>query len=195
MEAPIRKRYAVVGAAVSAAAAAISIATASGDAASETRVHKVSAFDRLPNAAGVAPEAREWATRLAARGRVGEPVHRLRSAVGQSRTDVYAVRLRAGGICLLYVGFAGNCSNPDHFRRTGIQWLVGAGILVALVSDDVTDVTLTIDGRSYDVSLANNVGFAEYEAGEEATITVVYTSGAAEATTIRLNGPPPSAPG
>lgn len=194
MRALTAKRNVFVGVAVSVVAIAIAAAATSGDAASETRVHTISALDRLPPATDLSPAAQEWVGRMAARGRGGDPVRRLRTGVGRFKSDIYGYRIATGGICFLYVGFAGNCSDASHVRRTGIQWVIGAGTLVALVADDVAAVTLSIDGRPQSVSPANNIGFAEYEAGDVATITAIDRSGGGETSTIRLTGPAPVSP-
>jgi hypothetical protein len=124
----------------------------------------------------------QWAGRLATRGREGGAIRRLRAGVGR---DIYGFKDGAGSFCLLYVGFASNCATLDDLRQTRARWTIGAGTLIALVTDDVEKVGLTVDGRSYPVSLINNVAFAQYDGGDSATIAVTDVR-AAQSTTARF---------
>jgi hypothetical protein len=71
---------------------------------------------------------------------------------------------------------------------------VGAGRFVAIVTDDVHRVGLSVGGAAYRVSLENNVAFAEFPVGgDSAEIVVTYADGSTERSTVRFDDSPPPA--
>ena len=161
---------------------------------------KVSALDRLPAVAAVPPRVAQWAGVVTSRGtgRAAAPaIKRLRTDLGTSRSDAYAYRNSAGGVCVYLERSGGTCSDQRLLRRTGIQWMLGGGTdsvpgnLFALVTDDVTGVWVEIDGQRFQSDVANNIAFVEIPRGEKATISVAYKAGNTETVQVQLNQPFP----
>lgn len=184
------KRVVVASALAVIAAITVALVSSRGEAGGSP-MPTVSALDRLPAIAVTPPAVERWTERLAARGHTGDAVavRQLRVNLGSRKTGVYGLRDGRGGVCFLYLEFAGTCSKAGHLRQTGIQWTLGAGVFVALVTDDVKRVALAVDDEMYAVSLVNNIAFAEYEKGNSASISVTYANGATETSDVRLDGP------
>jgi hypothetical protein len=187
----------IVASVVAAGVAAAAVLSGQGNAGPSTP-RSISALNQLPAATAPPLEVAQWVGLYEAHGQVAPDaeVTQLRSDLGSRGSDVWAFKNTRGGVCFLYVDFAGNCSSAKHLRQTGIQWTVGAGVLVAVVTDDVERVTLTVDGTTHPVSLANNVVFAEYADAnaESAQIAVTYANGATETSMVRLRGAFPTPP-
>ena len=162
---------------------------------------RVSALDRLPTVAAVPPHVAQWAGLVSSRGagRAAVPaIKRLRTDLGTARSDVYAYRNAAGGVCVYREHDGGTCSNQRLLRHTGIQWMLGGGTanlpgnLFALVTDDVTDVSVDVDGQSFGADIGNNIAFVEIPRGDRAKIVVSYKAGNTETVQVQLNQPFPA---
>lgn len=186
----LNKRIIKVGLLV-VAASVVALAGNALVSAGEAPARKVSALDHAPAAVSLPPAAAEWAGVVGKGARVTGSVKLLRSNLGSKHSDVYAYRNGGGGVCYLYVGYAGTCSNARHLRRTGAQWTIGAGTFVALITDDVQAVALSVDGSSYPTSVENNIAFAEFPSdADTAVIHVSYATGETQSSTVRLGLPP-----
>jgi hypothetical protein len=153
----------------------------------------VSALDRLPPAASLPTAVYEWAGVVGRRTPRAQATRLLRADLGGQKSRVYAFRNAKGGVCFLNPGYAGSCSTAEHLRRTGAQWLVGAGRFVAVVTDDVDRVALSVDETVYPVSIANNVAFAEFPSGgASAQIDIWYANGSTQRSTVQLATSPPA---
>lgn len=145
----------------------------------------VSSLQRLPPATDV-PSAVARFVRLAASARGTDPeqalraVRRLRSNLGRTSSAVYAFESAHGAPCFVLVGHAGACAKTASDGTPGLQWTIGGGYgdvpsnLVGIVSDDVTGVTLLIDGSAVPVSLKNNVVFGEFSSAAKRAKIVVH---------------------
>jgi hypothetical protein len=165
----------------------------------------VSALDRLPTQASLpAPVVRF--IEVASRARATDPeaaklrVRKLRSALGKTRSDLYAFENASGAPCFILVGQVGLCPKSASDGSPGLQWTVGGGYrdvpsnLVGIASDDVTKVELTVDGADVPVSLENNVAFAEYaRTAERARISIHRQDGSESSVDVRLDSGPSNA--
>jgi hypothetical protein len=102
----------------------------------------------------------------------------LRSGVGSARSSLYAFVGGAGEPCFYLTHYGGTCGAAGS---SASAWVIGGGgqngdpdVLVGLAPDDVTRVTLTVDGRSVPVSLNQNVIYAQFGTGA-ATAEVATT--------------------
>jgi hypothetical protein len=122
-------------------------------------------------------------------------VRKLRSDLGRTRSAVYAFENTHGAPCFILVGHAGTCAKSASDGSPGLHWTIGGGYgdvpsnLVGIASDDVTRVTLLIDGSSVPVSLKNNVVFGEFTStGKRAEIVVHRADGSESTIQVRLDG-------
>lgn len=106
----------------------------------------------------------------------------LRSNVGSARGGLYAFVGDSGAPCFILTHYGGTCATAGS---SGLAWVIGGGgqdgnpdVLIALAPDDVTAVSLTVDGRNVPVSLHQNVAYAEFPTG----------STSAEVATTRVDG-------
>jgi hypothetical protein len=159
----------------------------------------VSALDRTTPAQGpVAPDVKTFAQVNAKALGAAVPeimtrVRLLRHRLGKQNRDLYAFRIN-GAVCFVLSGEGGTCS-----RRSGsssFTWTLGggdgisdAGALVGVAADDVTRITLDVDGVSIPVSLENNGAYADLPLlGQLAVITVRHRDGKRTSDTVRLGG-------
>jgi hypothetical protein len=96
-------------------------------------------------------------------------VRLLRSTVGSARGDLYALQGGDGAPCFILTHYGGSCGTAGSGQAA---WVIGGGgqdnnpdILVGLAPDDVSAVSLTVDGRNVPVSLDHNVVFAQFATG------------------------------
>lgn len=184
-----------------AALAVIIVAPSSGEATA-WKPRTASALTNLPAAASVPARVETWARAVSRRAGPANALARvrlLRSGLGSRHADVYGFANGVGGYCVLLVGDSGTCSDGQHLAKVGVQWTIGGGLpgapgtMFALVTDDVVSVELFVDGAPQDVSLENNVAFAEYPTdGNEALIRVTYEAGSTHESRIQLGGNAPA---
>jgi hypothetical protein len=117
----------------------------------------------------------------------------LRSGVGSVRGSLYAFIGGAGEPCLFLTHYGGTCGAAGS---NASAWVIGGGgqngnpdILVGLAPDDVTRVTLTVDGRSVPVSLNQNVIYAQFATGgTSAEIATTRVDGTVTSDRVGLKG-------
>jgi hypothetical protein len=191
---------ALVTGAVAAAALAVVVALGqAGDPPPRGLAAAVSALDRIAPAKGpVAPDVQRFA-RVNARAlgatvpEIMARVRLLRSGLGKHGRDAYAFQIN-GAVCFVLSGEGGTCSRGSG--SSSFTWTIGggdgitdAGALVGVAADDVSAITLTVDGEPIAVSLANNIAYADLPLdGKLAVFTVHHTDGKETTDTVRLDG-------
>ena len=186
----------VVVAGVALAAVVASVGAVSWAPGAEAQAGRnVGALDRLPAVAAAPEVVRKWAGNVASRhgdADAASQLKLLRAATGTTRAAVYAFKRPGGGVCAYRVRDVGSCTNAKHLERTGIQWMIGGGTDVtpnnffAIVTDDVAEVTVDIDGSRFDPVISNNVSFIEIPRGDRAAIKVTYRDGHSETANVQL---------
>jgi len=134
----------------------------------------VSALDDLPAEASVPVDVMDTLRVLdpAVVGPVDQAatqMRKLRSSLGVSRTDVYALRSKTGSICFIARPHAAVCPSTLRAGQAGLLFAIGGGsgtaeapgVLVGIAADNVTGVDLTVDGADVPVTVENNAAFAE----------------------------------
>jgi hypothetical protein len=160
----------------------------------------VSSLKTLPPATDIPSDVARF-VRLAAPARGTNPeqamkeVRRLRSNLGRTRATVYAFENAHGAPCFILVGHAGACAKNASDGTPGLHWTIGGGYgdvpsnLVGIASDDVTGVTLLVDGSAVPVSLRNNVVFGEFSStAKRAEIVISRADGIRNSVEIKLDG-------
>ena len=110
-------------------------------------------------------------------------------------SSVYAFKDDHGNPCIVSVGLTLFC-NPDSGTSVpGINWSIGGGDpenpskFIAVYSNDVSSVSLTVDGTDFPVSMNNNIAYAEFPAASKSAVfTVAYTDGRTNTITTDLSG-------
>jgi hypothetical protein len=111
-----------------------------------------------------------------------------------SRDGIYAFKDNRGNVCIIEA--VSLFCNPDGGTSTpGINWGIGGGDaqhpsrFVAVYSDEVAGIALTVDGSNVPVSMRNNIAFAEFPAAsQESQFTVTYVDGSQRTITTNLAG-------
>jgi hypothetical protein len=186
----------------------IGAATASGRAA-KTNVHSIAAtsnqpfgpttaLDHLPILSAVPADVASSVQRLAAFDGTDAAVAsrnvRLSRGTLGSRDGIYAFKDARGNVCI--VEAVSLFCNPDGGTSTpGINWGIGGGDaqnpsrFVAVYSDDVADIALTVDGSNVPVSMRNNIAYTEFPAAsQQSQFTVTYVDGSQRTITTNLAG-------
>jgi hypothetical protein len=117
----------------------------------------------------------------------------LRSGLGSARSGLYALAGGAGAPCFILTHYGGTCGTAGSGQAA---WVIGGGgqdgnpdVLVGLVPDDVTGVSLIVDGRNVQVSLDHNVVFAQFATGgKDARVATTHVDGTTTTEQLRLNG-------
>jgi hypothetical protein len=137
----------------------------------------------------VAPVMGANATALQTRAR------ELRQGLGGRARSVWAFTDERGRPCYFATDSGGGCATLDNVNPTGLHWSIGAGYpdepapFIALADDQITSVTLQVDGADISVSLKNNVAYAVYpNTARQAVITAHYSDGTAQSQTVSLEG-------
>jgi hypothetical protein len=120
-------------------------------------------------------------------------VRLLRRGLGKDDRDLYAFRINSA-VCFVLSSEGGTCSRGSG--SSSFTWTLGggdgitdAGALVGVAADDVTRITLNVDGTSIPVSLVNNGAYADLPVdGRLAVITVSHRDGKQTSDTVRLTG-------
>jgi hypothetical protein len=195
-----RTTIALLTTAVAAAALAVVVALGqAGDPPPVGLAAGVSALGRVASAKGpIAPDVKKFAqvnakTLGATVPEIMAQVRLLRSGLGKHSRDVYAFRIN-GAVCFVLSGEGGTCSRGSG--SSSFAWTIGggdgitdAGALVGVAADDVSAITLTVDGKPIAVSLANNIAYAELPLdGKLAVFTVHHKDGKETTDTVRLQG-------
>jgi len=122
-------------------------------------------------------------------------VRLLRRGLGSDGSDLYGFQSESGSPCVVLIGHAGFCARSPDAGTPGLHWALGGataqspGRLLGIASDDVSGVSLEIDGSAVPVSLADNVVYAEFPNGDgEATVHVTRTDGRSTSFTVSLDG-------
>lgn len=122
-------------------------------------------------------------------------VRLLRSATGKLRRDVYAFQTKEGLTCFIRIKDVASCAPDVNAGTPGLLWTIGGGYgvvpshLLAIASDDVKSVRLSVDGIDVPVTLRNNVVFGEFRTGaESAEIAIGYIDGGTNSVSVRLQG-------
>lgn len=122
-------------------------------------------------------------------------VRLLRRSLASDGSSLYGFRSESGSPCVILIGHAGFCAPSPATGTPGLQWAMGGatlnspGSLVGIASDDVTSVSLAIDGADVPVSLADNVVYAEFPNGEgNAAVKVSRADGRSNSFTLSLGG-------
>jgi hypothetical protein len=144
------------------------------------------------------PEVRRFAAFVASTTHLSRDtalarVRLLRSTVGSARGSLYALEGGTGAPCFILTHYGGTCGVAGS---TQPAWVIGGGgqdgnpaVLVGLAPDDVTAVTLTVDGRSVAVSLDHNVVFAQFPTGAGfARVATTYVDGTTTTEQLSLTG-------
>jgi len=156
------------------------------------------ALDHLPTLGVVPAEVASSVQRLAAFDATDATVasHNVRLVRGGlgSRDGIYAFKDNRGNVCV--VEAVSLFCNPDGGTSTpGINWGIGGGDaqnpsrFVAIYSDDVAGIALTVDGNSVPVSMRNNIAYAEFPAAsQQSQFTVTYIDGSQRTINTDLAG-------
>jgi hypothetical protein len=186
----------------------IGAATASGRAA-KTDAHSIAAtpnqpfgptaaLDHLPILSVLPGEIANSVQRLAAFDGTDAAAasHAVRLTHGTlgSRDGIYAFKDSRGNVCIIEA--VSLFCNPDGGTSTpGINWGIGGGDaqnpsrFVAVYSDDVAGISLTVDGSDVPVSMRNNIAYAEFPAAsQQSEFTVTYVDGSQRTITTNLAG-------
>ena len=118
-------------------------------------------------------------------------VRLVRSVMGSARGSLYALEGGAGAPCFILTHYGGTCGAAGSAQPA---WVIGGAgqdgnpdVLVGLAPDDVTTVTLTVDGRSVAVSMDRNVVFAQFPAGAQfARVATTHVDGTTSTETLSL---------
>jgi hypothetical protein len=160
----------------------------------------VSSFKQLPPAATLPTEVQRFVqsataatgTDLAA---AKTRVVLLRRDLGSAGRAVYGFLNSGGSPCFTLTGTFSSCARQPQDGTPGLHWSIGGGYkdvpnaLVGVAADDVTEVKLTIDGRTVPVSLANNIAFAEFSlTAQNAEIVIIRADGTSYTENIKLDG-------
>ena len=112
-------------------------------------------------------------------------LRKLRSNLGLSGTDIYALRSRTGSVCFIALPHAAICPQTLQSGQAGLLFAIGGGagtaevpgVLVGVAADNVTGVELTVDGAAVPVTLENNAAFAELPVDADAAQVVIHYRG------------------
>ena len=144
------------------------------------------------------PEVRRFAAFVASTTHLSRDtalarVKLLRSTVGSAGGSLYALQGGSGAPCFILTHYGGTCGATGSAEPA---WVIGGGgqdgnpaVLVGLAPDDVTAVTLTVDGRSVAVSLDHNVVFAQFPTGGQfARVATTHVDGTTTIEQLSLTG-------
>jgi hypothetical protein len=155
-------------------------ATASTDSA--RREHDVSAFvDFYATRFHMSP-----ATLLAG-------LRTLATGLGERSQTLYGFKL-GNAYCFVVTGSGGSCAWTDG--SSSFAYTIGGGdgsdqpgALAGIVADDVTSVTLSVDGVDIPVTIQNNAAYAQLpNSARHADVTVVHDDGKKTTDSINLSG-------
>ena len=130
----------------------------------------VSSLDRLPPATTLPNVvARDLDREAAAAGiSVTEAIERMRLLrSGLSQGDLYAFRGTNGTVCFRLTGHVGSCLKDTSMGSPGVMWAVSGGYpgepsaLVGIAADNVTALTLVVNGQPTKLAIVNNSFYAE----------------------------------
>ncbi len=162
---------------------------------------QVSALTRLPAPATIPGQVQSFLTTFGAETGTSatdasSDVRLLRKGLGASKSDdVYAFPSASGAVCFILLGVSATCGHQGDTQTPGLSWMIGGGDattpsrFVAVAVDDITAVTLEVDGSSVPVSLVNNVAYAEFPSdAKAATIHVERADGSSSSAQLSLDG-------
>jgi hypothetical protein len=123
-------------------------------------------------------------------------VRLVRHGAGATATDIYAFKNQRGRPCIVVPAVIGFCEPESGTSPVGLDWSIGGGDpqtpskFIAVYTDQVVGVSLTIDGAGVPVSMSNNVAYAEYpSASTKAVFWATYRNGrTSSTTTLNLTG-------
>lgn len=111
-------------------------------------------------------------------------------------STVYTFTDDRGNECVVVVGLSSFCNPDGGTPVAGINWSIGGGDsqnpdrLIAIYSNEVNAVTLSVDGTSVPVEMANSIAYAEFPASSQnATVTVTYADGSSNTIPTNLVAP------
>jgi hypothetical protein len=156
----------------------------------------VSSLDRLPPATTLPDAVARNLDREAAYAgvSVAEAIDRMRLLrSGLSHGDLYAFRGTNGTVCFRLTGHVGSCLRDTNMGNPGVMWAVSGGYpreqsaLVGIAADNVTALTLVVNGQRTNLAIVNNSFYAEF--GDQSEINsmvleAVYGDGSTK--TIRI---------
>lgn len=122
-------------------------------------------------------------------------VRLARHRVGATATDIYTFKNDRGRPCVVVPDWIGFCEPASGSKPDGLDWSNGGGDaqtpskFIAVYSDEIEAVTLTIDGVDVPVSMASNLAYAEFPAAsKEAAFTARRKTGETTSMTVNLIG-------
>jgi hypothetical protein len=148
---------------------------------------QTAALDQLPTLnnlpAGVTNDVQRLAAFDGTDGGVASRAVRIAHGTLGSADSVYAFKDSRGNVCI--VEAVSLFCNPDGGTSTpGINWGIGGGdaqnpsLFVAVYSDEVARISLSVDGRTDPVAMRNNIAYAEFPAtSQQSEFTVTYVDG------------------
>lgn len=118
-----------------------------------------------------------------------------RQRLGATKTDIYTFRNDHGRPCVVVPDWVSFCEPDAGTGTPGLDWNIGGGDaqtpskFIAVYSDDISQITLEIDGVGVPVSMANNVAYAEFPAdSDKAVFTAIREDGRDNSVRLNLAG-------
>jgi len=126
--------------------------------------------------------------------RAAAAVRLARDGAGAA-SRIYAFNDDRGNPCIVVVDFTLFCDPDEGTGITGLNWSIGGGDsrspsrFIAVYSDDVAGIALTVDGTNTPVSMSNNIAYATFPTtSSRADFTVTYVDGSQRTISTNLQG-------